>query len=682
VILHNETEDIRLWRRKLILLPLSSSSTSLLTDISDSFSPPVTPSTPSTTKKTILVGICGGFTSRMVNFSSTDEAVVDQTNSSSSSVPGYLAMRDRIVAKRKQMLLASAPSTAGTSPRPSSSSSSSSTLTTTALNRLPSQQMKRTLDEYLISHFSSSPADVLSKEAIKTLKCLSAASASSSSRASATAFASSLPYLPMYSTVPMCFTSLDDGGLTVITPITASPSLTFTSFHELCKTYHHCGLCFESLSATLLSDSNSASHASYFLSSSSSIADKGFNSGKGKKPKLKAVKKKKNNKSKGKNSSNDSEESEEEEERDDEEEELYDLSYYKKLGIEINELINVGAVSYELHRHCSYLFSKDIFLPSFLPFPVIKREETTAAAEETEKEGSRDDEGMTTGEDEQQGDQMEENGEEEIADLRRELLLSPYCYGGIDDASCEICGKSGGILFNISFFNASWIHHLPCFLSFFSSNYLTVHRRQKQKFVDKENADKSPTVNGTENKQEKEAGGGFQKPQEEVANGFYHESSELSNKNDQMEVINTGMTESIEAKENSDQNKEVYVANGKYGRCYEYSVREHYPTSSGLFRCMICGVKQGIILRCCAIGCSVRAHLICASFCKDWKLIRIHKKKEGQNSSTSGDLLIKRKKHGLLADENQENYRRKAFLCSVHRTVDYSDPFVVSNKLK
>lgn len=74
-------------------------------------------------------------------------------------------------------------------------------------------------------------------------------------------------------------------------------------------------------------------------------------------------------------------------------------------------------------------------------------------------------------------------------------------------------------------------------------------------------------------------------------------------------------------------------------------------------RCMICGSHDGRIIRCCGANCHIRAHLICASYTKEWKIITLH----------NPSIISKNKKNH---QKDKAVVKAIGFVCSTHRIFD------------
>ena len=94
--------------------------------------------------------------------------------------------------------------------------------------------------------------------------------------------------------------------------------------------------------------------------------------------------------------------------------------------------------------------------------------------------------------------------------------------------------------------------------------------------------------------------------------------------------------------------------------------QDEYHSSLQLHcRCMICGSREGHTLRCCGANCHVRAHLICASYTKEWKVITLYHPAIAQMKPKSGSSSTF-KKNG----KDQTMVKAMGFVCSTHRVFD------------
>lgn len=85
--------------------------------------------------------------------------------------------------------------------------------------------------------------------------------------------------------------------------------------------------------------------------------------------------------------------------------------------------------------------------------------------------------------------------------------------------------------------------------------------------------------------------------------------------------------------------------------------------NGNIYRCMVCGLTNGLILRCCGCGCHVRAHPICVLFAKDWKMITLE---EVEDEDEDGESKHKKRKNSRFQTPSDPWFQRSCFLCSLH----------------
>lgn len=260
-------------------------------------------------------------------------------------------------------------------------------------------------------------------------------------------------------------------------------------------------------------------------------------------------------------------------------------------------------------------------------------------------------------------------------------IQSLYPYETEDDtattansvAYCLLCGKTGGCLyqFDIPPLSSS---QLDCFLA---TKRLLENKVEEDDDNEEEDDNGGKRAGGKKAKETKDT----KKKREEVRQFYGHipclqylQSSQLltlpslqtlannSNHNksqkkqkETSEVIDLVEEEEEVEKEQKQEQEEEKVANSPA------AVTPQEPNnveSKALFvslfeqqcnthRCMLCGLKIGIVLRCASIGCAVRAHPLCVLLTKSWTMTKFRYHSNSSSSSAPSTTI--------------------GFLCGVHK---------------
>jgi hypothetical protein len=213
-----------------------------------------------------------------------------------------------------------------------------------------------------------------------------------------------------------------------------------------------------------------------------------------------------------------------------------------------NQNYAVGALHYDLHKHCHYLIEKKVFLE------VDHNEQNST-------------------EDIMIGDKRDVStiGNKERCPISIGSSISSdhlYCYEQVDDGvGCNLCGHSGGVLvwFQISEqlaasppLEGGWLGHVPCIEFLLRGNLL--------KPLNKSSAENNSLM-------------------DEWKSSFLDVNS-----------------------------------------CFEkdlLSAKSMFDLLMGSSRCRLCGLNDGITMRCCSIGCTARAHPLCCSISEGWDIVEL-----------------------------------------------------------
>jgi hypothetical protein len=298
-----------------------------------------------------------------------------------------------------------------------------------------------------------------------------------------------------------------------------------------------------------------------------------------------------------------------------------------KVNIPYTELTTFGVVSYELHRHCSFLLSKEKY---FKDSDLVEMESLY---------------GMKI------------------------LETYQYCYDDIDDNMCSICYKPGAVLLSVKLragtegkgnkkkkntetsegteeeengnddndqprdSDQEILCHLICF------HHLVSSKAFYSKFL--------------ELKQSKLIS---QQPRKISASSAVVEEIKEKDEEDSNKVGNN----ENEVKKNSNREEDQIVALPFASPAPVVKFHEilSHLNNKDNFRCMICGMTTGLILRCCGAGCHIRAHPICTLFTRDWNMIEIK-----DNTESSGDTTTEKKKRKMTPNF----LKRISFVCAAHR---------------
>ena len=244
----------------------------------------------------------------------------------------------------------------------------------------------------------------------------------------------------------------------------------------------------------------------------------------------------------------------------------------------------------------------------------------------------------------------------EETDAADEPLLSlgeVYQYEQVDDNDCDLCGRKGGLMryFSLSAKCSSaappseegWLAHLPCINFLHTSGLLS---------------SVSPThMHNFSNRIGWKAAG------ESSAKEDGLERMVLTD-HDGLAVQNTD-TSSTNASNNTEEQEAETEARKVAQLLEEDRLQLRAPLSRfdqmlGQHRCALCGIQCGVVLRCAAAGCGVRAHPLCAQACADpaWQVCELTSDKTSLVKGDEGDGRGKERGGALT------------LLCSLH-SVDY-----------
>ena len=244
----------------------------------------------------------------------------------------------------------------------------------------------------------------------------------------------------------------------------------------------------------------------------------------------------------------------------------------------------------------------------------------------------------------------------EETDAAGEPLLSlgeVYQYEQVDDNDCDLCGRKGGLMryFSLSAKCSSavppreegWLAHLPCINFLHTSGLLSsVSPTHKHNFS---------------NRIGRKAAG------ESSAKEDSSERKVLTDQ-DGLAAQNTD-TSSTNASNNTKEQEAETEARKAAQLLEEDRLQPRAPLSRfdqmlGQHRCALCGLQCGVVLRCAAAGCGVRAHPLCVQACADpaWQLCELTTDKTSLVRGDEGD------------GRGKERGGTLTLLCSLH-SVDY-----------
>jgi hypothetical protein len=307
-----------------------------------------------------------------------------------------------------------------------------------------------------------------------------------------------------------------------------------------------------------------------------------------------------------------------------------------KVNIPYTELTTFGVVSYELHRHCSFLLSKEKYFKD--------------------------------------SDLMEM---ESLYGMKI-LETYQYCYDDIDDNMCSICYKPGAVLLSVKLRAG------------------TEGKGNKNKKNTEISEDTAEEENDDDNDQPRES-------DQEIlchlicfhhlvsSKAFYSKFLELKQSKLLSQLprkisTSSAVVEEIKGNDAEDQNNDennenVVKKNAKSEEDQIVAVHSASPApvvkfheilshlnNKDNFRCMICGMTTGLVLRCCGAGCHIRAHPICTLFTRDWKMIEV---KDNLDLESSGETTtIEKNAHQKNKKKRKmtPNFlKRISFVCAAHR---------------
>jgi hypothetical protein len=259
---------------------------------------------------------------------------------------------------------------------------------------------------------------------------------------------------------------------------------------------------------------------------------------------------------------------------------------------------NAGALTVNVHGTCKHMIDRGQFLPSTSSTP-------TSASKST----------------------------------AHSLLIHSkfYEYEDAEDAkSCSLCGKSGGLLFPFDIPTMEQTEN-----NFAALLTLADPDEEEENEIENEKDEDDNEEDGENEAEEK-------KKVEKKTNikrdwvahipclQYLHLSQSLNlpsfqfqqhemqkqklSKQVKVENISSSTTEAnVEVGENNT----LQVVTEETSPTEEITVKSLFEEVCHQYRCMLCGMKTGIVLRCLSVGCAVRAHPICVSLIKSWAMTKV-----------------------------------------------------------